>query len=201
VSASLGVTFYPQAQEVEGDQLMRQADQAMYLAKQAGKNHYQVFDAEQDSSLRGWHQDLRDIQQALYKREFVLHYQPKVNLRSGELVGVEALIRWQHPDKGLLAPAAFLPVVEDHALAVDIGEWVIDIALSQIESWQTQGLHMPVSVNVGAHQLQQANFVARLRILLARHPHVNPADLTLEILETRWGWLLRWTTLARVIRR
>ena len=184
VSASLGVTFYPQPHEVEGDQLMRQADQAMYLAKQAGKNHYQVFDAEQDSHMRGWHQDLRDIQQALYRQEFVLHFQPKVNLRSGELAGVEALIRWQHPDKGLLAPAAFLPVVEDHALAVDIGEWVIDKALSQIESWQTQGLHMPVSVNVGAHQLQQASFVARLRILLAGHPHVNPADLTLEILET-----------------
>ena len=184
VSASLGVTFYPQAHEVEGDQLMRQADQAMYLAKQAGKNHYQVFDAEQDSNLRGWHQDLRDIQQALYKQEFVLHYQPKVNLRNGELVGVEALIRWQHPDKGLLAPAAFLPIVEDHALAAAIGEWVIDNALSQIERWQAQGLHMPVSVNVGAHQLQQVNFVARLRILLARHSHVNPADLTLEILET-----------------
>jgi diguanylate cyclase (GGDEF)-like protein/PAS domain S-box-containing protein len=184
VSASLGVTFYPQAQEVEGDQLMRQADQAMYLAKQAGKNRYQVFDAELASSLRDWHEDLQRIAQALHEGEFVLHYQPKVNLRTGQLVGVEALIRWQHPDKGLLAPAGFLPIVEDHALAINMGEWVIDTALGQIGAWQVQGWHVPVSVNVGARQLQQANFVARLSTLLARHPDVNPADLTLEILET-----------------
>lgn len=184
VSASLGVTFYPQAHEVEGDQLMRQADQAMYLAKQAGKNRYQVFDTQQESSLRGWHEDLHLIGQALQDGELVLHYQPKVNLRTGQLVGVEALIRWQHPDKGLLEPAAFLPIVEDHALAILIGEWVIDTALGQIEAWQVQGLHVPVSVNVGARQLQQTNFVSRLSHLLARHPDVNPADLTLEILET-----------------
>lgn len=163
---------------------MRQADQAMYLAKQAGKNRYQVFDAAQESSLRGWHEDLHLIEQALHDGEFVLHYQPKVNLRTGQLVGVEALIRWQHPEKGLLLPQSFLPVVEDHALAIPIGEWVIDTALGQIDAWQVQGLRVKVSVNVGARQLQQPDFVARLRILLARHPDVNPADLTLEILET-----------------
>jgi len=184
VSASLGVTFYPQAHEVEADQLLRQADQAMYQAKQAGKNRWREFDAEQDACLRDWHQDLRHIQQALHKQEFVLYYQPKVNMRTGQAVGAEALIRWQHPERGLLQPIDFLPVVEDHALAIDIGEWVIDTALGQIESWQAQGLHLPVSINVGAQQLQQANFVLRLRALLARHPGVNPADLTLEILET-----------------
>lgn len=90
----------------------------------------------------------------------------------------------QHPGKGLLLPIDFLPVVEDHALGIDIGEWVIETALSQIENWQAQGFHLPVSINAGARQLQQANFVLRLRALLARHPGVNPADLTLEILET-----------------
>ena len=184
VSASLGVTFYPQAQEVEGDQLMRQADQAMYLAKQAGKNCYQVFDAEQESSLRCWHEDLNRVRQAFDEGEFVLYYQPKVNLRTGQLVGVEALIRWQHPAKGLRLPGSFLPVVEDHALAIPIGEWVINTALGQIEAWQVQGLQVRVSVNVGARQLQQVNFVTRLGTLLARHPKVSPADLTLEILET-----------------
>jgi diguanylate cyclase (GGDEF)-like protein/PAS domain S-box-containing protein len=184
VSASLGVTFYPQAQEVQGDQLMRQADQAMYLAKQAGKNRYQAFNAEQETSLRGWHEDLHLIAQALHEGELVLHYQPKVNLRTGQLVGVEALIRWQHPEKGLLLPISFLPVVEDHALGIELGEWVIDTALGQIEAWQLQGLQVQVSVNVGARQLQQANFVARLSRLLARHADVNPADLMLEILET-----------------
>ena len=184
VSASLGVTFYPQAQEVEGDQLMRQADQAMYLAKQAGKNCYQVFDAEQESSLRCWHEDLNRVRQAFDEGEFVLYYQPKVNLRTGQLVGVEALIRWQHPAKELRLPGSFLPVVEDHALAIPIGEWVINTALGQIETWQVQGLQVRVSVNVGARQLQQVNFVTRLGTLLARHPKVSPADLTLEILET-----------------
>jgi len=184
VSASLGVTFYPQAQEIEGDQLMRQADLAMYQAKQAGKNRWHAFDTVQDTCLRGWHQDLHLVELAFQRHEFVLHYQPKVNLRTGQVVGAEALIRWQHPTRGLLLPSNFLPVVEDHALAVDIGEWVIDTALSQMECWQSQGVHVPVSINVGAQQLQQANFVQRLRAHLDHHPGVNPTDLTLEILET-----------------
>jgi EAL domain-containing protein (putative c-di-GMP-specific phosphodiesterase class I) len=94
------------------------------------------------------------------------------------------LIRWQHPDKGLLAPAVFLPVIEDHPLAIDVGEWVIDSALTQMECWRAQGLDVPVSVNVGARQLQQANFVERLIALLAAHPQVSPASLELEVLET-----------------
>lgn len=88
-------------------------------------------------------------------REFVLYYQPKVNLRSGALVGAEALIRWHHPEKGLLPPSEFLSVVEDHPLAVEIGEWVIDSALTQIQIWHEAGLRIPVSVNIGARQLQQ----------------------------------------------
>ena len=184
VSASLGVTFYPQAQEVDADQLLRQADQAMYQAKLAGKNRYHVFDAEQDSSVRGHHESLERIRRALHEREFVLYYQPKVNMRTGRVLGAEALIRWQHPEQGLLAPAAFLPVIEEHPLAVEVGEWVIDTALSQIQLWQAQGLDMPVSVNVGARQLQQGNFVARLRDILAQHPAVKPGSLELEVLET-----------------
>jgi len=184
VSASLGVTFYPQADDVEADQLLRQADQAMYQAKQAGKNRFHFFDTEQDRSVRGHHESIERIRQALAEHELVLHYQPKVNMRTGVVIGVEALIRWQHPDKGLLAPAAFLPVIEDHPLAVDIGEWVIRTALAQIGLWQVQGLDIPVSVNVGGRQLQQADFVPRLRELLALHPEVNPSRLEIEVLET-----------------
>jgi diguanylate cyclase (GGDEF)-like protein/PAS domain S-box-containing protein len=184
VSASLGVTFFPQPQDIEADQLLRQADQAMYQAKLAGKNRYHVFDAAHDSHLRGHHESLERIRLALEQREFVLHYQPKVNMRSGQVVGAEALIRWQHPERGLLPPAVFLPVVENDAMAVAIGEWVIDAALTQMERWHAAGLKLRVSVNVGARQLQQVDFVERLQLLFAAHPNVPTDQLELEVLET-----------------
>jgi diguanylate cyclase (GGDEF)-like protein/PAS domain S-box-containing protein len=185
VSASAGISFFPQAVTVDADQLLRQADHAMYQAKLAGKNRYQMFDAEQDRNLRGHHESLQRIRVPLAAREFVLHYQPKVNMRTGQVVGVEALIRWQHPQSGLLPPAKFLPVIENHPLAIELGDWVIDEALKQMETWQAAGLSLPVSVNVGANQLQQADFVERLRALLAAHPAVAPENLELEVLESR----------------
>ncbi len=184
VSTSVGVTFYPQSQDIDADQLLRQADQAMYQAKLAGKNRYHFFDAEQDSSIRGRHESVVRIRQALTEHEFVLYYQPKVDMRSGLVTGAEALIRWRHPEQGLLLPALFLPVIEDHPLAVEIGKWVIDSALTQMELWREAGLNIPVSVNVGANQLQQANFVPRLRELLQAHPGIKAGELELEVLET-----------------
>ncbi len=184
ISASLGVTFYPQAEDLDADQLQRQADQAMYKAKQAGKNRYYIFDTEADRSIRGHHQSLRYIRHALINREFVLYYQPKVNMRTGEIIGAEALIRWQHPERGLLPPAMFLPTIEEHPLAIDIGEWVIDAALTQMALWHQVGVNIPVSVNIGARQLQQTDFVERLGKVLAAHPDINPAHLELEVLET-----------------
>ncbi|MBX9936470.1 MAG: EAL domain-containing protein [Burkholderiaceae bacterium] len=184
VSASVGVAFFPQSEEVDADQLLRQADQAMYQAKVTGKNRYHVFDAEQDRHLRGHHEGLENIRQALQKDEFALYYQPKVNMRTGEVVGAEALIRWLHPERGVLAPAAFLPALESDELAVQMGEWVLETAMAQIEAWKAQGLSLPVSVNMDARQLQQPDFVTRLHHLLALHPHIGPGDLELEVLET-----------------
>lgn len=184
VSVSMGVTVFPQTHDIDADQLLRQADQAMYQAKVAGKNRYQIFDAEQDSSIRVRHESLERIRLALAQGEFVLHYQPKVNMHSGRVVGAEALIRWQHPEKGLLAPALFLSVIEDHKLAIDLGEWVIDAAMHQMELWHAAGLDLPVSVNIGSRQLQQGDFMKRLQAILARHPHVRPDCIELEILET-----------------
>ena len=184
VSTSLGVSFYPQAQDIDADQLLRQSDQAMYQAKLAGKNRYHLFDAEQDSSIRGHHESLERIRLALENGEFVLHYQPKVNMRSGAVVGAEALIRWQHPENGLLPPGKFLPEIEDHVLAVAVGEWVIKQALDQMVAWQALGLHLPVSVNVGSMQLQHADFVPRLQDMLRAHPQVPRGHLSLEVLET-----------------
>lgn len=184
VSASLGVTFYPQAEEVDADQLLRQADQAMYQAKLLGKNRYHVFDTESARSLRGHHASLERIRSALQQGEFVLYYQPKVNLRTRAVLGVEALIRWAHPQAGLLAPAEFLPLIENHRLSVDVGEWVIRQALEQLSQWQRQGIDLPISVNISAMQIQQADFLARLTALLADYPQLRPHSLELEILET-----------------
>jgi EAL domain-containing protein (putative c-di-GMP-specific phosphodiesterase class I) len=121
---------------------------------------------------------------ALEREEFVLHYQPKVNMRTGQVTGAEALIRWQHPEKGLLAPALFLPETENDPLAIALGEWVINTALTQIERWQALGLDLPVSVNVDAYQLQQATFADRVRNILSKHPRVAKGAMQLEVLET-----------------
>ena len=184
VSASAGVTFYPQDEDVDADVLLRQAGQAMYQAKLAGRNCFRMFDPSQDQIVRGRHENIEHIRQALAARQFVLYYQPKVNMRTGKVIGAEALIRWQHPERGLLPPGMFLPVIEDHPLAVELGEWVIETALTQMESWLAEGFELPVSVNVSAIELQVPDFADRLRAHLAAHPRVKPADLELEVVET-----------------
>jgi diguanylate cyclase (GGDEF)-like protein/PAS domain S-box-containing protein len=184
VSASIGLVHYVGESDLDSDQLIRQADQAMYQAKQAGKNRVHVFDAELDRAVRGRHESIARIRRGLEDGEFVLHYQPKVHLREGTLVGVEALVRWLHPERGLLPPATFLPDIETHRAGVELGEWVILAALAQIAQWRRQGLNLTVSVNIAAHHLQQPNFVERLSALLATHPSVPPRCLELEVLET-----------------
>jgi diguanylate cyclase (GGDEF)-like protein/PAS domain S-box-containing protein len=184
VTASLGVTFYPQDQDMDADQLMRQADQAMYQAKLAGKNRYRLFDTTQDSGLRSRHALVEQVRHALGHGQMVLHYQPKVNMRTGEVLGAEALVRWMHPEQGLLLPNAFLPAVEDTPLSVDLGRWVIDTALAQMQAWRQMGLNLPVSVNVSARQLAQADFVAQIQSALSHCPLVLPSDLELEVLES-----------------
>ncbi len=184
VTASLGVTFYPQAEDISADQLLRQADQAMYQAKLSGKNRYHTFDAQMDRNARGLHESLERIQEALSKQEFVLYYQPKVNMRQDSIIGLEALIRWQHPEKGLLPPLVFLPLIENHSLSVEVGNWVLKTVLIQMEHWRTVGINIPISVNISARQIQQSDFVERLRTLLAAHPDIMPWNLELEVLET-----------------
>ena len=124
------------------------------------------------------------IRQGLLRQEFMLHYQPKVNMRTGKVVGVEALARWLHPEKGLLDPSFFLPVINDDPLAPAFDDWVLSAALAQIGAWRARGLKIPVSVNVSARLLQQADFIPHLLALMAAHPQVQPDDLQLEVLET-----------------
>jgi len=183
-SASIGVTFFPQAEDVEPDQLLRQADQAMYYAKLAGRGHYHIFDPTLDRSMRGRHEDLHRIKSALDGQEFQLYFQPKVNMCTGVVFGVEALIRWNNSERGLLLPGQFLPVMEGNPLVVELGDWVIQSAMAQMEEWHGNGLSMPISVNVDALQLQQAGFVSGLKELFAEYSKVSPCQLELEVLES-----------------
>lgn len=183
VSASIGVTVYPQ-DDVDAEHLIRHADQAMYVAKQMGKNRYHFFDVAHDTAVRTAGETLERLQQALVRSEFVLHYQPKLNMRTQRVFGAEALIRWQNPDEGLLQPSAFLPIIENQGLSLQVGEWVIASALHQLAAWTAQGLELVVSVNIGAYQLQQEGFVSLVSRLLAGCPLPRQGALIFEILET-----------------
>lgn len=184
LSASIGVSFYPQSQEIVPEQMLRQADQAMYCAKQAGKNRFLSFDAEAEQYKLDEIKKLDEIRLALSLGQFVMFYQPKVNLTTGECIGVEALIRWQHPQRNLLAPGQFLPLIEQHELGLQLGKWVIAEAFRQYMLWQEHGIEMAISVNIAANHLQQCDFAQQLAQICVEFPDVPPSMLELEILET-----------------
>lgn len=183
VSASIGVTFYP-LDNASPDQLLRHADHAMYIAKQQGKNRSHIFDIQNDQAVKDRNEALKRIAQALNNEEFLLYYQPKVDLRTNQLVGVEALIRWNHPEEGILAPGLFLPTVEHDMLDIEIGKWVIKTALKQSTSWLSDGLDIPISVNISPLHLQQDEFVSDLKSMLEDYPNLKAGHLEFEILES-----------------
>jgi diguanylate cyclase (GGDEF)-like protein len=183
LGASLGVTLYPDDQG-DPDALLRHVDQAMYDAKQAWGCRYQWFDAVHDRRAREYRTLLQQIQDGLEANEFCLYYQPKVDMRRGVVIGLEALIRWQRPEEGLLPPARFMPVVENSDLAVMIDQWVLNEALRQMTLWASQGVDVPVSVNLSGRYLQKPNFTNRLQMLIAKYPAALVNGLILEILET-----------------
>lgn len=183
VSASIGVTVFP-FDDSTPDTLLRHADHAMYQAKISGGGHFHVFDADHDRLTQSRRLERGRIEEALTKGELVMYYQPKVNLRSGQVYGLEALIRWQHPEHGLRLPGEFLPQVEDTDFIITLGEWIIIDVLRQLEEWQTAGVSVKVSLNIAARHMMQPDFAARLAELLQRCPNINPQQLTLEITET-----------------
>ena len=183
VSASIGITLFPQ-DDSDVDQLLRHADQAMYQAKQLGKNRYHLFDPVHDARMRSRAGVLAALRLGLEQQQFELYYQPKVNMRTGAVVGVEALLRWHHPSSGLLHPPAFLPLISGQDLEDTLADWVLREALRQLEDWSRQGLVLGLSVNVGARQMLQGGFAAHLRACLADFPEVDPSRLELEVLES-----------------
>lgn len=183
ISASIGVAIYPM-DNADADTLMRHADQAMYLAKQAGRNRFHWFDVAHDQRTQTTQQTLASIRNALHDNQLCLHYQPKVDMRSGSIVGMEALLRWQHPQQGLIPPMDFLPAAEQTDLIIDIGEWVIEEALIQSKLWLEAGKDWPISVNIAARHFHLPDFLDRLKAILACHPAVPARQIEIEILES-----------------
>ncbi|MNF68407.1 Cyclic di-GMP phosphodiesterase Gmr [compost metagenome] len=183
VFASIGVTLFPDDNQ-DAETLLRHADQAMYVAKQSGRNRFHLFDVFRDREVKATHQTVERVRQALAAGELRVHFQPKVNMRRGIVVGFEALLRWEHPQNGMVPAREFLPMVEETDLIIDIGEWVMDQVLMQLDRWQQAGQGWPISVNIAARHFQRADFVDRLRQVLARHARVAPQMLDLEIVES-----------------
>ena len=160
VTASIGITVFP-FDDVEIDHLLRDADIAMYHAKEAGKNNFRFYAAEMNALIRERLEIENGLHHALERNELVLHYQPQVDIGSGKIFAVEALLRWAHPEKGLIPPGKFIPVAEESNLIVAIGEWVLRTACKQNKAWQDAGLpHVRMAVNLSARQFRQHGLVA-----------------------------------------
>jgi EAL domain-containing protein (putative c-di-GMP-specific phosphodiesterase class I) len=154
VTASIGITLYPIDSGVP-EALLKNADSAMYRAKQLGRNNFQFYTTEMNArSGENLHLE-NSLRHALNREEFLLHYQPKADVRTGSIIGVEALMRWQHPEFGMVSPGKFIPLLEETGLIVPAGEWVIRAACEQMRVWQREGLQaVPISVNVSGRQFQ-----------------------------------------------
>jgi predicted signal transduction protein with EAL and GGDEF domain len=183
ITASIGVAAFPQ-DGGDAATLLQRADVAMYRAKESSRNAFCFYTAEMNARTASRLQLNTDLRRALERREFRLHYQPKVNLASGEMIGMEALLRWQHAERGLVMPLEFVPALEDSGLIVAVGDWVIEEACRQLRDWSRAGLRLtPVAVNLSARQFRRRDIDQVIRRLLAEHG-IAPGLLELEITES-----------------
>lgn len=183
VTPSIGISIYP-ADGTSAMELIKNADAAMYHAKEMGRNNYQFFTQDMNARAFAVVSMEHSLRQALERGEFLLHYQPQVELASGRVVGAEALLRWQHPQMGLVMPAQFIPIAEERGLIIPIGDWVLREACRRNRAWQRAGLpNMRITVNVSALQFRQLDFAAKIAALL-REENVAPESLELEITES-----------------
>ena len=183
ITISMGVSIYPNDGE-NAEVLLKNADIAMYRAKEEGRNTYQFFtNSMQESATARLNLEYK-LRKAIEKEEFVLHYQPQVDTTTGDVIGMEALLRWQDPEKGLIPPGEFIPLAEDTGLIVPIGDWVLHTACTQNKMWQERGLKpVTMSVNVSMRQFKQKDFVSIVRRTL-KETNLNPRYLELELTES-----------------
>lgn len=183
LQASVGVALMADTEQPT-EVMLQHAQHAVFFAKRAGGGQLHFFDAGQALDEQEGLELRRDIVEGVARNEFWLAYQPKVDMRCGRVIGFEGLIRWQHPKHGALQPADFIPLVEDHELIEQLGDWAIGEALRQAAEWQVAGVSTSVSVNISPRHMQRPDFIERLAEHLARHPQLHPGVLELEILET-----------------
>jgi diguanylate cyclase (GGDEF)-like protein len=183
VDFSIGISLYPLDGATEAE-LIRKADRAMYMAKESGANRFHFYNKEMDDHETKRHALRTEFAQALERKELSLHYQPIINLRTHDLVGAEALVRWNHPQRGLLLPGQFLPDIMGTDQIVHLGDWVFEEALSRLSLWGGEGISIPISVNVDLLQIKRSDFNQKLARLFERFADVSPHLLEMEILET-----------------
>jgi diguanylate cyclase (GGDEF)-like protein/PAS domain S-box-containing protein len=183
VSASLGISIAP-ADGTDPDVLLKNADMAMYRAKQGGRNTYRFFLPEMNAQAAERLRTETELRGALARREFVLHYQPKASIETGLICGFEALLRWNHPQRGLVSPTEFIPILEDTGLINEVGEWAVQEACEQIRTWQADGLKVcPVAINLSARQFNQNGLDASIARILEK-TQIDPNLLEFELTES-----------------
>jgi len=181
---NIGLTSYPQGQILRPEELIRQSHLAAYEAKFAGENQYKFFDSPMELQKIKQNQLIEDIRIAMTNNQLMVYYQPKVNMKTGVILGAEALLRLNHPEKGILSPDSFLPSISNHPVFTEIGEWVLHQALNDLEKSLIAHHVFPISINISPYHLQQEHFLSNLKDILIEHPKVRSNLIELEILET-----------------
>ncbi len=182
LSASVGFALFPE-DGADADALLAAAEDALGDVKAGGGNAWRRFDAQRAHDVQRLRERLDEVRAAIAARQFVVHYQPQVHMPSGRLCGVEALVRWNHPQRGIVRPDAFVDLIESNSLIAAFTAWLLDEVLGQIGRWRAQGWDIPVNLNIAPYHVRRADFVALLQSALHRHAQVPPSMLVLDLTE------------------
>ncbi len=182
ISTSVGISIYPEHGE-DIKSLMKHADIALYEAKEEGRNGYKLFDNSMNELIRNQLYLEQDMRKALHNREYTLYYQPQIDSETGDVIGAEALIRWIHPEQGVISPVRFIHLAENTGFIFELGDWILNEACEVLSRWQRTYPNFKLSVNISARQFQERGFIEKVRIALDTH-RINPGSLVFEITET-----------------